>query len=389
MEDVPAGALDTRVPLKSVPAVAAPRVLFVGAFPPPGHPVFGGIVSSCRALLNSSLPRRLQLDLLDSTQISNPPPPLFVRLVLAAVRCVRFVKRFERRRPEAVILFVSLGASILEKGAMAWYARLRGVPAMLFPRGGAIMEPCRKSVWTRLWVRSAFHGARVILCQSETWQSFAVEVLDFPPQRTVVIRNWTASPALLAIGSRRVPRSEGPVRLLFVGWMERDKGVFELLEACRRLQGDCRFTLDMAGEGRASGEFRELRDRYALCDAVRLRGWLGESALQSLLSECDVLVLPSWAEGLPNAMIEAMAAGLAVVVSAVGAVPDVITDGRSGLLVTPRDVDSLYRALSRIIKDIQLRQTLAAEAYKIAARDFGVETAVDLLVAAVQRAVED
>src|SRR6185295_10954214 len=107
---------------------ARARVLFVGAFPPSGHPIFGGMVTSCRALLASTLPARVELVLLDSTQISNPPPSLPVRLLLAAVRCVRFVWLFERRRPDVVLLFVAVGASIIEKGAMAWYARLRGVP---------------------------------------------------------------------------------------------------------------------------------------------------------------------------------------------------------------------------------------------------------------------
>jgi glycosyltransferase involved in cell wall biosynthesis len=342
------------------------------------------MITSCRALLGSSLSRRLTLDLLDSTQISNPPPSLMVRLVLAAARCVRFVVRFERARPDAVLLFVAVGASIVEKGVMAWYARLRGVPAMVFPRGGALLEACRKSAFTRRWVRWAFKGARKMLCQSETWRRFAVEVLGFDPRDAPIVPNWTATPELLAIGERRAFRAAGPVRLLFVGWLERDKGVFELIEACRRLVGQHRFTLDFVGEGRAAAEARALVKRYGMLEIVRFQGWLQEPDVRRALTESDVLVLPSWAEGLPNAMIEAMAARLAVVVSKVGAVPDVIVDRHAGLLVNPKDTESLYRALAEILNDAQLREGLAAEAYKIAAREFGVENAVDRLVAAIE-----
>jgi glycosyltransferase involved in cell wall biosynthesis len=96
------------------------------------------------------------------------------------------------------------------------------------------------------------------------------------------------------------------------------------------------------------------------------------------------LVLPSWAEGLPNAMVEGMAAGLAVVVTGVGAIPELITDRFSGMLVEPRNADSLARALEEVIVDGGLRERLAREAYRIAMRDFEVEAAVDRLIAEIE-----
>jgi glycosyltransferase involved in cell wall biosynthesis len=362
-----------------------PRVLFVGAFPPPQRVVFGGMVTSCRALLDSSLPQRAELDLLDSTQISNPPPALWVRLGLAAVRCLRFVVRFERRRPDVVLLFVAVGASILEKGAMAWYARRRGVPALMFPRGGAILAATEHAPVPR-WMRLAFRGARKLLCQSETWQRFAVEKLGFAPEHAPVIRNWTATAALLAIGSQRSPARHGPVRLLFAGWLERDKGVFELVAACRTLAGTRQFELHMAGDGRAARELATIIEREQLTAVIQLRGWLSAEQLEAELRLADVFVLPSWVEGLPNAMIEAMAARLAIVVSNVGAVPDVIQDGRDGLLVPPGDVAALSAALARVIDDTDARAALAERAFAIARDDFCVERAVDRLMSEIEDA---
>lgn len=363
---------------------ARPRVLFVGAFPPPGGVILGGMVTSCRILLSSSFPSRLDLDLLDSTQISNPPPAFAVRLVRAAGRFVHFIGRFERRRPDAVLLFVAVGASIVEKGAMAWYARLRGVPVIMFPRGGSVIDDCRDSAFTRAWVRWSFRGARKIVCQSESWQRFATDVLGFARTNVAVIRNWTATRELLDVGAQRVARQDSSVRLLFLGWLERDKGVFELIEACRLLASSGTFTLDFVGEGNASAEARALVARHNLSDVIRFRGWLRGANLHQALSEADVLVLPSWAEGLPNAMIEAMAARLAVVVTGVGAIPELITDRHSGMLVEPRNADSLARALGEIICDRELRERIAREAYRIAVRDFEVEAAVDRLVPEIE-----
>jgi glycosyltransferase involved in cell wall biosynthesis len=350
--------------------------------------VFGGMVTSCLALMESSFPRRVDLTLLDSTQISNPVPPLLVRAARAAWRLLRYVWKFERRRPDAVLLFVALGASIVEKGVMAWYARLRGVPAVMFPRGGSIVDDCRLSAFTRTWARCSFGGARQIICQSELWRRFAIEVLGFAPANVAVVRNWTASRALLALGAARAADSHSPVRLLFVGWLERDKGIFELLEAARLLVSSGRqFVLDVAGDGSAAPEARAMIARHGLGAVVRLRSWLAEAELEEALRQSDVLVLPSWAEGLPNAMVEAMAARLAVVVTHVGAVPEVVADRRSAMLVEPRNPESLAAALAAILDDPQLRQEIAAEGFRIAARDFEVEHAVDRLLELIRAAI--
>jgi glycosyltransferase involved in cell wall biosynthesis len=364
-----------------------PRVLFVGAFPPAGTAILGGMVTSCRALMASSFPSRLDLDLLDSTQASNPPPRFAARMLRAAGRFARFIGRLERRRPEVVLLFVAVGASIVEKGAMAWYARLRGVPVVMFPRGGSVVGESRASVFTRTWVRCAFRGARNIVCQSESWRLFAIEALGFDPGDVVVIRNWTASAELLAIGEQRVSRRESPVRLLFVGWLEREKGVFELIEACRRLAPGERFTLDIVGDGDAAAQAQALAARCGLDGVVRFRGWLRGAELHREFAESDVLVLPSWAEGLPNAMVEGMAAQLAVVVTRVGAIPEVIADRRNGMLADPRDAKSLTAALAAVIDDAALRTSIAREGYRIAARDFEVETAVQRLVGLIEATV--
>jgi len=98
-------------------------------------------------------------------------------------------------------------------------------------------------------------------------------------------------------------------------------------------------------------------------------------------------VLPSWAEGLPNAMVEAMAARLAVVATRVGAIPEVVTHRRSAMLVEPRNPESLAAALAALLDDPQLRHEIAAEGFRIAAREFEVEYAVDRLVGLIGDAV--
>ena len=121
--------------------------------------------------------------------------------------------------------------------------------------------------------------------------------------------------------------------------------------------------------------------------AVRFSGWMERLGVEKALSEADVFVLPSWAEGLPNAMIEAMAAGLAVVVSAVGNIPDLVRAGTEALLVGPQDVPALREALKKVIDDPSLRRNLGEAGYSLAARQFTVEQAADRILQAVNEVV--
>lgn len=363
-----------------------PRVLFVGAFPPADRKVFGGMVTSCRALLRSSLPEHLDLDLLDTTQASHPPPPLHVRALLAVKRFAIFVVRFSRQRPDAVLLFTSVGASVVEKGAMAWYARLHGVPALTFPRGGSLIDACRRSRFTRIWVRAALRGSRMLLCQGSAWRAFACDVLGFKPDQAPIIPNWTATEEFLAIGRSRRIELQRRVRFLFVGWLDQEKGVAELLAACRELAAD-QFELVLIGEGNMSQAAREYAQAHGLADVLMFRGWLEGEALRAEYAAADVFVLPSWSEGLPNAMIEGMAARLAIVVTAVGNIPDVLTDRASAMLVRPRDASELQEALALLLRDAQLRERLATAGFAIAQERFGVESAVSGICASIRVAM--
>src|SRR3569623_3145391 len=117
----------------------------------------------------------------------------------------------------------------------------------------------------------------------------------------------------------------------------------------------------IAGDGEVETA-RRVATEMGLDDRVDLPGWVGPEDVARLISEADVLVLPSFAENLPVSVIEGMASGLAVVATPVGAVEDIVTDEVSGLLVAPGDVDGLTRALTRVVSETALRARLGIDA---------------------------
>lgn len=195
-----------------------------------------------------------------------------------------------------------------------------------------------------------------------------------------------------APGPRVAAEKEAPLRLLAVGSLQRYKGHRHLIAACARLRGRLPFILRIAGGG---GLRRRLERQIRQCGlevegapgGVQLLGAVTEDEVAELLRWADVLVMPSVVdprsgqmEGIPVALMEAMAAGLAVVASRISGIPELVRDGANGLLVEPGDEAGLAGAIERC-QDRALRRRLGAAAQVAVAAEFDLATNVSKLAA--------
>lgn len=151
-----------------------------------------------------------------------------------------------------------------------------------------------------------------------------------------------------------------PAMLLFLGRFVPAKGIYDLLEAVALLKP--RFpdiTLVCGGDGDTSGILDRSR-KLGISDAVSMPGWITGTEKLKLLSQATLYVLPSYFEGIPMGILEAMAAGLPVVSTTVGGIPETVTDGTEGYLVKPGDVPGLVAAITNLLLDSSLRQKMGA-----------------------------
>jgi glycosyltransferase involved in cell wall biosynthesis len=253
----------------------------------------------------------------------------------------------------------SLRGSIVRKAVPLFIARLRGVPTIAH---------CHSShffTWLdelppllRRAVRAALRADySVVLGQSQLKESCVR--LGFDESNTRVLYNPVVMPAVAPS-----PRTRQPLRIVSLGRLGPNKGSYDLVRAIGMLPNDIRADLrvTLAGDGEVD-QVREFVRVNALDDTVDVVGWVGSVERDRLLAESAIFVLPSYSEGLPMAVLEAMAHGVVPVTTAVGAIPEVVTDGVNGVLVRPGDHAQLAAALQSLIVDAQLRNHLAAAAH--------------------------
>ena len=169
-----------------------------------------------------------------------------------------------------------------------------------------------------------------------------------------------------------------PVRLIAIGRFAAQKGFPLLLPALAsaRRQADIRLTLVGDGELRAALEAQVVD--LGLQHAVRLTGWLGEEDVRAQLRAAHALVLPSFAEGLPVVLMEAMAAGRPALATAIAGIPELVLPGETGWLIPSGDADALANGMLRVSRsppDDLARMGVAARARVLARHDVDVEAA--------------
>jgi glycosyltransferase involved in cell wall biosynthesis len=172
-----------------------------------------------------------------------------------------------------------------------------------------------------------------------------------PEQNVVALPNGIDTRPFACVPTVR-SRADHPLRLVYIGRLAREKGLYEALEAVRMaVLGGVDARLILGGEGPEAQGLRQCAQALGVANRVSFPGAVFGNAKVRLLSIADVAILPSYSEGLPYALLEAMAAGIPVLATPVGAIPDVVTDGTHGLLVPPRDARALGAAIGRLAAD--------------------------------------
>lgn len=253
-----------------------------------------------------------------------------------------------------VHLHASWHASFWRKLAYAWVSWGKGAQVLLHVHPTYFMDfyegsgPLRQRV-----IRATLQRCRALMVLTE---EMAANLRVLAPDRRVYV---VPNPVDLEEFSAPPAPAREPATVLFLGWFVPGKGAYDLLEALARLQGRRPGLRAVFGGYKLEDQLRERVRALGLGGTVEVAGWCGRAEVVRLLRTCTLFALPTYSEGIPMAVLEAMACGTPVVTCPVGGIPAVARDGRNALFVKPGDVAGLAAALERLLDDPALRESMS------------------------------
>jgi glycosyltransferase involved in cell wall biosynthesis len=269
----------------------------------------------------------------------------------------------------------------------------------LVPQGVAALVGARRAPWvvttlgadlytlrdpiSRALKRAVVRRARSFTTQNDDMRRQLVDLGAAPED--VHVLPVPVDMAAMQRATEATPREPGLI--VFVGRLVEKKGVHVLLDACRALLRTHRFEVLVCGDGPMRAELTERAEGLP----VTFAGALGREDVARSLARASIAAFPSVPatsgdqDGLPVAMLEAMAAGTPVVASRLPGLDEAIDDDDTGLLVRPNDPEALALALARVLDDDALRQRLGSAAQR-RARDYSIEATGARFVSLLERA---
>jgi len=337
------------------------RIVMIGT----SRTTMGGISSVVRTLEEGGLFSRCQITYIATHTDGSRGAKLFA----AMQGWLAYMARLMTGRVGLLHVHLSSRASFWRKSFFILPSYLFKVPVVLHLHGGEFhlfygqecSAPCRR------FIRYVFERAARVVVLSKSWQAWVRD--NFPRARVGLIYNPVSLPPI-------VHRESSPETVLFLGRLGERKGVYHLIAAAHALLRDYpRLVLWLGGDGEVE-DGRALARQLGIEDHIEFLGWVSGEGKRSRLQQAAVYALPSYNEGLPMSVLEAMAYGLPVVATPVGGIPEAVSDGVEGFLVPPGDEAALADRLRRLLDDEELRRRMGAAARAKVERCFSTEVVV-------------
>jgi glycosyltransferase involved in cell wall biosynthesis len=271
----------------------------------------------------------------------------------------------------------------------AFYGAITGLPLVITMHGGTGFAGALRRRVALGW---AARRASSVVAVSDAAAAHLAQATALRTDRIAVVPNGVPVPGGSAdAGRRALGLGQGQRLVLATGSLYRVKGHSVLLEAVARLRAEGKWPGDwiVAIAGRKGGEEAGLRLRATdplLAPVVRILGHRDD--VPDLLAAAELYAMPSLSEGMPLALLEAMHAGLAIVASRVGGMPEAVRHEREALLVPPSDPERLAEALERLLTDQDLRHRLGRAAKERARAKYSADVMTAAYETLYRRAID-
>ncbi len=336
----------------------------------PSPEVMGGISAVVQYYLRSDLPRRTEFKYLvthvDGTKIK--------KILTALIAYLSFIRLIAVFRPQIVHIHLSSYFSFYRKFILF-------LEAKLFRR--KVLIHCHGSVFQRFhdahrihafFIRKLMNGADMVLVLSKSWREV---IRSYSTNPNVKLLYNPVDPSIFKAKRKSI---DGRARVLFMGRIGKRKGIYDLLKVIPRVVSgfkDVKFIL--AGDGDLE-QVREIVRDSEMENHVEIPGWVKGKDKIAVFQEAEMFILPSYNEGIPVSVLEAMAAALPVISTTIGGIPDAVDDGVTGFLIEPGDLTAMEEKILKLLGNPALRREMGALGLKKIQETFSVGRVVSRLL---------
>ncbi len=334
------------------------KILMIGPLPPP---LGGGMEAFIESIFESELPKIVNLKLLNTivADIYFKYRPL--RILLFFKFLILLILRLFIFKPAIVHVHTSSYMGFWEKSIFIIVSKIFNKKVVLHIHGSGFDNFCNSSKFKK-YIFSILYICNKVIVLSDYWKVFFKEYI--PEEKIEIVQN-----GIKINHFYKITRQENTINILFVGSIGERKGLYVILNSIvnsRMLQKE-NIQFQFLGKGILEQDYQNVIDAYSEYDFknIHFLGRLAGEEKYNYFRNSDIFILPSFAEGLPIAILEAMASSLPIISSTVGGIPDLIKK-QNGILIPPGDSQALSDAIITLIRDKELRKKMGEEnRYKI------------------------
>lgn len=330
--------------------------------------VKGGIAAVISGYYGSNLEQEYDMIYVESYKDGGK----LAKLIKGICGYFRFAKVLFIDRPDLVHIHSSFGPSFYRKLPFIYMASWANIPIINHIHGAdfSVFYEQASEKKKRL-IKSVYEKCSKLIALSDEWKDRLARIV--PLEKIVVIENYSILHRE-AMVERQLRMSNNTV--LFLGELGHRKGCFDIPDVVARVKEKIpyvRFVL--AGTGSINDEqaIKQLINEKNVLENIVFPGWVRGEEKDKLLREADLFFLPSYNEGMPMSVLDAMGYGLPIVSTNVGGIPKIVINGRNGYVFDPADCEKMADCISNILNDTFLRNMLGKESYLIIEAQYSLD----------------
>lgn len=313
----------------------------------------GGVVSVVKALAKASAP---------FYHLSSTCPKSFIHKILTFIKSIILLPHYILiKKIKIVHIHTAAHGSFFRKSILGVEAKIMGAELIYHIHGSSFVPFYEKYNYMK-WINRSLNCANLIIVLSDSWRAF-FEGLVEDKNKICILNNIIPLPEIIKDEKANELNS---ISFLFLGLIGDRKGVFDLLDVVvnNKEAFESKIKFHIGGNGETDKLESIIREKE-LETIVTFEGWVDSSLKVSLLSNCDVYVLPSYNEGLPISILESMSYGLPIISTNVGGIEEVVHHGVNGFIVNPGNKEQLEEAIFRFINDHTLIESMGSKSKEI------------------------